>query len=479
MIENGTRTSRHLAVASILSLLFFLSGWAGCTFQPEPVVSTLASYDQTGQAIINGTSTDAWPAIGALVIEAAYVASDDLRQFCSGTLIDPEWVMTAGHCVVVELPTESEETIELTPEMVSFFIGPDVSGSGSLFAIDSFHPHPQFIPNAPLVRDIALAHLAERVPAEVAQPLPINDLLITYDWEGLPITWVGYGVTDGIRQTGNGIKRYGEGLLGPVALDMFAYEMSEDGQLPCNGDSGGATLLDIEGVETVIGVTHMGDQGCASSGMDTRVDPFYTWIQGLLETTRIPCEITGGDCESGQACQPSDDRFECSPSQDLAAGSPCLVEPESWPPYPCADGLACLDLPESEGGVGPACYPYCLVDEDCSEMDRCLTGVVDDDHPDLGACVCRDEDADGFCRQEDCDDQNPQVHPLATEVCEDGIDNNCNGLTDWEDTDTCNRGHVDTGCSVTGLGGGPSFLLLLWGVAIGAAAWWRRSATGL
>ena len=40
-----------------------------------------------------------------------------------------------------------------------------------------------------------------------------------------------------------------------------------------------------------------------------------------------------------------------------------------------------------------------------------------------------DEDGDGFYNYEDCDDQNPFVHPNATEIC-DGIDNDCNNLID-------------------------------------------------
>jgi hypothetical protein len=59
--------------------------------------------------------------------------------------------------------------------------------------------------------------------------------------------------------------------------------------------------------------------------------------------------------------------------------------------------------------------------------------------------TCQDRDGDGYqdsaCNPNpanaggDCDDTNPAVNPGAVEVCNDGIDNDCNGLTDSGDTD--------------------------------------------
>lgn len=44
-----------------------------------------------------------------------------------------------------------------------------------------------------------------------------------------------------------------------------------------------------------------------------------------------------------------------------------------------------------------------------------------------------DQDSDGFTpRQGDCDDAQPAASPSAEEVCEDRIDNDCDGLYDEE-----------------------------------------------
>ena len=53
------------------------------------------------------------------------------------------------------------------------------------------------------------------------------------------------------------------------------------------------------------------------------------------------------------------------------------------------------------------------------------------------AWPCVDADFDGYeavaCGGTDCDDADPSVHPGATEICTDGVDNDCNGATDVAD----------------------------------------------
>jgi len=51
----------------------------------------------------------------------------------------------------------------------------------------------------------------------------------------------------------------------------------------------------------------------------------------------------------------------------------------------------------------------------------------EDDEP------CPDDDDDGYCNDNDCNDTDNEINPGKIEFCEDGIDNNCDGITDYAD----------------------------------------------
>jgi hypothetical protein len=62
---------------------------------------------------------------------------------------------------------------------------------------------------------------------------------------------------------------------------------------------------------------------------------------------------------------------------------------------------------------------------------------------------CIDVDRDGYCRPDDCDDENRAVFPGATEICGNAVDDNCDGNTDEGCLDGTDAFFVDR----DGLGG--------------------------
>lgn len=91
---------------------------------------------------------------------------------------------------------------------------------------------------------------------------------------------------------------------------------------------------------------------------------------------------------------------------------------------------------------------------------------------DTGGDPFADADNDGFVQSEDCNDADPDANLDADEVCDDGVDNDCDGKADDADAD-CMGGAK--GCKCASVSDAPA---LGWMFLIGLGAMFRRTRRG-
>jgi uncharacterized protein (TIGR03382 family) len=272
--EAGGRKSRALMSSTgrrsvvIVGLLTLASLGLACAATRDQPQFTLSR-----RPIINGATDTTHTSVVALVYQG--------EQFCTGTVIAPRWVLSAGHCLV-EMASEVGSGFATQSKI---FFGTTVGGSGQSIAVTEAHAHPSYYTandGAPM-NDVSVWKLASDAPV-TAMPWQQTSL---GNPSGKTVQLVGYGVTNANQQTGNGTRREVDGQITQMDSTFIYYGNGYSGT--CQGDSGGPMFLN--GV--VIGVCSFGDQSCVQEGANTRVDVFADFITQYVGSTQSqPAPVT-------------------------------------------------------------------------------------------------------------------------------------------------------------------------------------------
>lgn len=249
------------------------------------------------QSIVGGNAESGWPGVGALVYEIP--GSGYQGSFCTATLIAPRWALTAAHCLI------EHEGMQLQPNWVLFFVGTNANPagygrpSGQFFRADLFRPHPQYN-SANSENDVGLVHLAET--ATGVPNYPLSTSAMTGSSIGAHAFYVGYGATEGVTETGSGIKR--SATIDVAYVDAMTYTSEYVATGICFGDSGGPGFLDgsIIGVNSTVSGSGSGDP-CHGYYNDMRVDYFAPWINGIIGAAPPDCRQNAAMCYCAPACQ--------------------------------------------------------------------------------------------------------------------------------------------------------------------------------
>ena len=219
-------------------------------------------------AIVGGhdTSNPAYRGVAEIVLGKAFG--------CSGTLISPTWVLTAGHCG--SLTGAAVSTPAAWPAAaIDVRMGSNKAGKGTLFPAKQVVVEPSYL--ATDGYDISLIQLAAP-----ATGIPVSHVANASQralWNpGVSESIVGWGVTDA---AGNNSPSTLQEAQVPITTDAYcsgAYGNSfevetmvcagfpQGGVDTCQGDSGGPLFgHDGTGALKVVGATSWGT-GCAEAG---------------------------------------------------------------------------------------------------------------------------------------------------------------------------------------------------------------------
>jgi len=284
----------------LLPLLFVGLLLAGCssstsTATPSTTPSTSATPTPTPSAVQSGPVPSLDPSQPLPWMAAIVPANSnpaDPVPFCSGDVIDPSWVLTAGHC------TGSASGSAVTVAVVTGRRDLTDTSTGQFIKVDQSIRMPGWSSKSgAYYNDFTLLHLVTKsttTPAPVVTPAQYKQfkdgsLVIAAGWgsltaSGQPVQTV--HATE-LERLADSICATEYGSLYEVGMHVCAGwkwpSMTHD---TCTGDSGGPLAWQVDGKYVVVATTSWGST-CFTEGVPgvySSVAHAYDWITSTISS---------------------------------------------------------------------------------------------------------------------------------------------------------------------------------------------------